>query len=472
MKPFIKQFNISPILKNTKEEYIRSHALGTDEEQFTDIIEPPYSIDGLKALRYSSIYHRKCIKAKAVDVTRNGYKPISLNDNALEENEKRIKIIFDNFDNIESLYRFMEDYYTFTHAALEVLQDNDGVFKGFKHIRANTIRMCKGGEHAVQMVDTAKVYYKILGSKGDHEEEDLDFKKGTWSNDIAIEDKATSIIWMNGSGMDSDYYHEPEYLPALLTILSDEYLREYNNNHFTTNGIPNYIVTITGDFDEGSIDESTGKSDFESSFEAAFSDLNNQPGSAIVFTIPTNDPQSNINVNIERVSDDMKEASFERFRESNRDEILAAHEVPPSRLGITINGSLGGSVDIERNRKYNDYVIKPDQLRLETIINKLIIRGLMQIDDWKFTFKSLDVREVKEDLANAKELFNMGAMKPLQIYETFKELFKLDDIEYLPELDEFYINGQPVSINDISGDAAKVIDTIDSKLNGVNPIGG
>lgn len=472
MKPLLKQFNLSPISKSTREEYIHTNALSTDEDQFTDIIDPPYSIEGLKNLRYSSIYHRKCIKAKAVDVARNGYKLNNLIDDASTNNEEVLKKVFDNHDNIEAIFRCMEDYYTFTHACMEILQNTESFFRGFKHIRANTIRMCKGGEHALQVVGSNKVYYKVAGAVGEHQKkgQDLDYTNGVWGvagEDFPIENKATSIIWLNGAGMDSDYYHEPEYLPALLTILSDEYLREYNNNHFITGGIPNYLITITGNFDEGDIDETTNKSAFEESFETAFQNLNNQPGSAIVFTIPTNDPTNNIDVNIEKVSDDMKEASFEKFRESNRDEILAAHEVPPSRLGITINGSLGGSVDVERNRKYNDYVIKPDQLRLENIINKLIVKGIMQITDWEFNFKTMDVREVKEDLANAKELFLMGAMKPSQIYENFKEIFKLEDLEFIPqELDEFYIQNQPVSIPDISSDAGMVLDTIDKKLNG------
>lgn len=443
--------DIAPLINKRvdKDDIIPDHVLSGSDDINKDVISPILDNESLKLLRYSSIFHSKCLKAKAVDVTRNGWIAVNTTDNAEKSNKILLESIFNDYDNIEALYRTILDYYTYTHAAVEILINKKGAFRGFKHIRAATIQMMKGGEHAVQKVASDTVYYKICGKRPG---EDLNYKTGMWG-DVGVDERATEIIWFNGPSPTSDYYHEPDYLPAITTILSEEYLREYNNNGFITNGVPNYLITVIGDFDEEE-DPDTGRT-FYDDLEEGFKSLRNTPGTAIVVPIKTSDPTANIKLGVERISEELKEASFEGFRESNMNEILAAHEVPPQRIGINPTGPLAGNISVEINQQYANKVINPDQNMLETTINKLVIQGIMGVTDYVISAKRLDARDLKAEFNMALLACQNSAMKPIELRQVITDLFKLDNnpdggniLDYYPELDQFYNNrGEPLNEN-------------------------
>lgn len=481
MKPIIKTLPLgsTTITKTTREDYI-SNIIPEEFDKYTDTIEPPFNTTGLTNLRYSSIYHRKCLKAVAVDVTMTGWTVNNTTDNKDSTNKERLETLFNDYSFETSFFKALEDYRTYGYAAVEINKDNQGNVMGFSHIRSPTIRMCKGGEKAVQKVGSTTRYFKICGVRSD---DYLDSETGNWSTQqsatipevLTPRDEATEIIWISDSSPDSDYYGEPDYISASLTILSDEYLREYNNNTFITNGIANYFITVTGNFDE---EEDEDGNTFSESLEEQILDLQNKPGTAVVFTIPTNDPDSKIDVQVTRISDEQKEASFEKFRESNMQEILAAHEVPPQRLGINISGPLAGSIAVEVNKQYNDKTIRPLQRKIEQLINTLVVEGLMQITDCKFQYRGLDTRDVPGELEIALELFRAGAMKPIELREQFGDIFHLamdimdhPIIEYNPELDEFYLNGQPLGMADMPPDQADQVEEIMKSIdNGITQL--
>ena len=56
----------------------------------------------------------------------------------------------------------------------------------------------------------------------------------------------------------------------------------------------------------------------------------------------------------------------------------------------------------------------------------------------------IDKRDYQQDLYNAKELFQMGAITPRQITETLGKPFKAFADPDNPLLDEYYINGVPM----------------------------
>lgn len=471
----IKTINLAPAIMKSidKDDIIIDKVIDSDFDTLNNIIDPPVRLDGLKVLRNCSIYHRKCLKAVAFDVTRSGWTPTSLVDEAVDTNKKLLEDLFNDYDNEKALFNTMQDFRTYTHAACEVVVNVNGDVKGFRHIRSTTIRMCKGGEMAVQKVGSTEKYFKILGKRPD---EDLHDTLGKWSSEVEVreEHKATSILWLNDEGPDSDYYHEPEYTPAATTIISDDYLRQYNQNTFTTNGVPNYLIMLTGDFEEKE-DEETGKT-FDEDIEEAFKGFSNQPGTALVFPVKTSGKDSGMQVTVTRISEELKEASFEQFRQSNMEEILAAHEVPPGRLGISKDGALGGAVDVERNKNYNNRVVQPLQGMLDNMLNKLVIKGLMKIEDWKHEYKGLDLRDVVAELKIALELVQNAAMTPAQLLQAFGDVFKLDtDIETLilehPELDEYYMNGQPLSGLNVPGEAQSILDKMNETALGIMNLG-
>ena len=453
----VRTINLAPAINKSLDtsDIRESNVLESEVDKQTDIIQPPNGliVEGLKVLRNCSIWHRKALKAVAQDVTKNGWKPVSLKDNANEDNKTLIEDIFNDYDNSQALFKAIHDYRTYPHAAFEILTNTEGELRGFNHIRATTIRMCKGGEKAVQRVGAETRYFKVYGKvKKSHKDMDLHETGGTWGVagvDFPEEETATYVVWLTEGGEDSDYYHEPEYLPSVPTIISDEALREYNLNGLRTNGVPNFLILFAGEFeDEGVDDDDEESKPFDEDLEDAFANVPNEPGTAIVFPIKTTGKDAGMIIDVHKLSESLQEGSYSELSERNMNEILAAHEVPPQRLGITITGPLGGSDAEERNKLYNEKVVSPLQLMLDNILNKLISE-LLDIDDWKHQFTQLNTRNVKAELEIALELVKNAAMKPSQLLAAFGEMFKLDtDIEQIvldyPELDEYYMNGQPL----------------------------
>lgn len=483
MKPIVKSLPLTAqtAAVKTRDDYI-SNVIPSDFSQATDVLEPPYSVEALKNLRYSSIYHRKCLKAVSVDVTMSGWTLDKTNEETTDTTgETALNTLFNDYTFETEFQKAMEDYQTYRYAVIEILQKPNNQVVGFKHIRATTCRITKDGERVKQTVGSESIFFKVAGKRPG---ENLHSRTGVWYKDIdeglatpesmilSENDKATTVLWIGDTSPDSDYYGEPEYLSALLTILSDEYLREFNNNRFITNSVPNYLITVTGNFEEEE-DEETGLT-FSEALEEQILDLQNKPGTAIVFTVPTTDPENRINIEVTKISDESEEASFEKFRSSNRDEILAAHEVPPSRIGISINGPLAGSVDVERNRQYQEKTIRPLQRKLEQLINTLVVEGMMDIKSHRLRYRGLDTRDIKGELDIALELIRNGAMKPSELREQFGDIFNLimdiegvKIIDYNPELDEFYMNGQPLSqleMAPLDQELEAVVQSIDKRI--------
>ena len=92
-------------------------------------------------------------------------------------------------------------------------------------------------------------------------------------------------------------------------------------------------------------------------------------------SVPAIEGQGEVNIEFKRFECEVKEASFRLHRQDNRDEILAAHGVPPYRVGVAETGSLGGNTARESTEIYKRSVIEPRQEMLESMINKHIFVG-------------------------------------------------------------------------------------------------
>ncbi len=448
----MKTIRISPEINKAldKEDIIPTKTLETvdDTDAAAITITPPVDNNALKILRNYSIWHKKCLKAVAQDITSNGYHviPVDSKDKSNDESEHKtlLEDIFDDYDNSQALFKTMRDYRTYTHAAFEIVTNLKGELRGFKHIRSINLKMCKGGEKALEEVGANKVYFKVYGNvKKDHEGMELDLTTGEWGADIPENKQASTIVWLSQGCEDSDYYHEPEYLEAYQVIMSDNALESYNYNGLSTNGLPNYLIMVAGDFDDSKGEDELS---FDEDLEDSFKEVPNKPGTAIVVPVKTTGKDAGLVIEAIKLSEPIKEGSYLKLSEANMNKILAAHEVPQSRLGVVQNGPLGGSVDEERNKLYDTKVVNPLQLMLDNILNMLIF-NLLEIKDFKHEFKRLDTQNVKSELEIATDLVDHGAMTPGQLLEAFGDHFNLKvDLKELiikfPALDQYYYNGQ------------------------------
>lgn len=440
-----------------KSDLIPTQILDTsvDDQEAAITIKPPIpgGNEALKVLRNYSIWHKKCLKAVAQDVTLNGHRIVATNEESNEESDhlNLLDDIFNDYNNSQALFKTIRDFRTYTHGCFEIAVNKKGELRGFRHIRSVTIEMCEDGEKALQTIGGKSKYFKVYGNtKPENKGKNLDSKTGDWGTNIPDERKASTVVWLTDGCEDSDYYHEPEYLPAVPTILSEDALESYNYNGLITNGIPNYLIFIAGYFQEG---KNKDGETWDEALENDFKDVPNKPGTAIVQFLKKTDPEDKMEIVVEKLGEPLREGSYLKLAEANMTKILASHEVPPSRLGITINGPLSGSVDEIRNKEYDEKVVNPIQLMLDSILNELIAdeEFKLNITDFKHEFKRVDTKNVKGELEIAKDLVNFGAMTPAQLLQAFGGHFNLKvDIQELitkfPELDSYYMNGQPLGM--------------------------
>jgi hypothetical protein len=66
----------------------------------------------------------------------------------------------------------------------------------------------------------------------------------------------------------------------------------------------------------------------------------------------------------------IQDGSFEKYRKSNRDDILMAHQVPFSKVGGGAGVSIASALSSDRT--FKEQVARPAQRNLEKVINKIV----------------------------------------------------------------------------------------------------
>ncbi len=70
------------------------------------------------------------------------------------------------------------------------------------------------------------------------------------------------------------------------------------------------------------------------------------------------------------VENGIQEASFDKYHQKNRDDILMAHQVPLSKLGGVDTGGLAAA--LAQDRTFKEQVTRPAQNNIEKIVNKIV----------------------------------------------------------------------------------------------------
>lgn len=391
------------------------------------LVPPLYNPEALARLLEINTYHYRAVKTKARDAAGLGWmlEPIAA-DPAGQQ-----KADLEGFFNDQTppvpitLDRCQTDYEAVGWGVLELVREDyraDGPLVAIKHIPSHTIRMHQDGNRFAQIRGLKTRWFKRAEFDGDvHMDTGAIHEAGS----LAASSRATELlVWINYTPR-SDFYGLPDIMPALGAIHGELSRRDYNIAFFDNFGVPAYAIFITGDFDEGDIDDD-GYTEMERAIEDHFQALSNNPHSTLLLTIPTREDGQEVKVEFHRLAVDIKEASFRLYRQDNRDEVLAAHGVPPYRAGITEVGSLGQNVATETTEIYKMSVIEPRQNMIEDLFNRYIVRGAFEVTDWRFKLAEIDTRDERHDLDMLLGLAGAGAVTADEIRNHFAERFGLE----------------------------------------------
>ncbi len=413
------------VIKSVLDEYeIKATEISPEDFNYGgEVIEPPYNPFELKKLREISGLHDICITTKCEDAIYSGKKIISKDGAEIPES---LQDFLDDFLTDEECESFLEDLETYAFAGIEILREN-GEFLGINHIPSLYLRMCKDKKRVIQKIGAKTVYFKLYNPK---EQKFLNKETGVWNEDITPDTMANDILWFNSKSDQSKVYGEPKYLSEVNAIVTDNAIVEYQLGHFKSHGIPNYIITITGNIEES---EDYTLDDFEEDLETEFKDITNEPGSAMVMCMPS-EGDVPLTIQVHKIGEERKEGSFLELAESNADRIYRIHRMPRERLGE------GKSTGIASNRtemllkNYGKSTVGTMQNRMANYINKTIIKYEFETNDHKVQYLPANFDEEDTLIDRGIKLLQNGAMTLGEFVNRFGEPFDL----HMDENDEYY----------------------------------
>ena len=365
------------------------------------LIKPPIEPETLLKIKESNPIHAACITTKSEDMVSGDYYIRQIHDGVDSQGQVKIMEKFfkkcnheHSFQNI--LRAFRVDYDTFGMATLEVVKNGTGTIEELHYVPVDKIRAHKDKKRfaQIQADGITHRWFKRFGVQEDYNIHTGE--QGTYDDS----NTAGELIILRRLNNYSSFYGYPEYASVMGTILGSIAVRDYNIDFFSGRTIPDTALIIEG----ADVSEKV-----EQELKVFFSAESKQGlnHKLVILPLPGSEPgEENVRAKFEKLTPDIKEASFRLYRQDNSLEICIAHRVPPYRIGWAVSGSLGGSVAEEMDAMYKKSVIKPGQKLLEDMINEIIIPAIIDDPKIEFKFDDIDEKETKEKTKTTVELYD------------------------------------------------------------------
>ena len=327
------------------------------------LVYPPLSLAQILSLTYSNAFHTQCIALKA-DMA------VGLEYEAPRQVEKFLEDVSGNDPFLELLQKVVFDWECMGNGYFEVARSRKGQIGELYHVHAQTVfteaRQNRLSGY-VQEVD-GTVHFSPFGER-DGRNELFQFKRYTPL---------------------STWYGLPEWVAALEALRLDQEKKSFYAAFFRNFAVPSLAVVLTGaEFDQ----------ETENTIRDGFKQVKGVDNAhkTMLLSVPFEDAK----ISFEKLMVDLKDLPFEKLSQSTREEILAAHGVPPRLVGIVTAGQLGGGGEMEGQMlSFVEMKVRPRMTFLENRIKRLLRdQGLPE----EFALKGITPSIPKEQ-AEAKAL--------------------------------------------------------------------
>lgn len=229
--------------------------------------------------------------------------------------------------------------------------------------------------------------YHILGYQGRLNKNKEIFQISTLNEAIKLD--GYHLKYYSPSGK---YYGEPDYLTALHQILTSRNADQYNTSFFENGARPGFGVIF-----ENSSPNPEQIAAFKEFFGSNYKGYENAHKTLLLHTGKGTEGSPPAKVRLEKL-DGVEDMSFEKLKNVNKNEIIAAHGVPPRLVGVMSAGQLGGGTElIDQLHAFNEMIIKP---KIQ------IIEGFFANIGITHKIKALDVTSFKDDSSLVANLVN------------------------------------------------------------------
>ena len=316
-----------------------------------EIVYPPLSLAQILSLTYSNAFHTQCIALKS-DMA------VGLEYEAPNTVESFLETISGGEPFLELLQHAAFDWECMGNGYFEVARSLKGQIGELYHVHAQTVFANVRNNRLTGYVQEAggSVHFSHFGAR-DGRNELFHFKRFTPL---------------------STWYGLPEWVAALEALRLDQEKKTFYAAFFKNFAVPSYAVIMTGaEFSE----------EVENAVRAGLQQLKGVENAHKTMLLSVPFSRNEAEIRFEKLMADLKDLPFEKLSQATREEILAAHGVPPRLVGIVTAGALGGGGEMEGQMlSFIEMKVKPRMKYLENRI-KLILRdqGLPE----EFTLKGI-----------------------------------------------------------------------------------
>lgn len=339
-----------------------------------DIVNPPYDLDSLARLYDQSAIHYASINARVMNTVGLGFEfeetlkarrriekaqdnPAKLERarKDMQDLREELEVLFESFNVeetlIETLVRVWQDCLTVGNGYLEVGRNNAGKIGYIGHVPATMVRVRRKRDGFVQLSRANKIQAVFFRNFQDLDMEDP----------INGDPSPNEIIHFKMYSPNNTYYGIPAAVSAAAAIIGDKFAKEYNIDYFENKAIPRYAIIL-----KGAKLSNKSKMELVNYFRTEVKGRNH---GTLVVPLPAGIGNDS-DIKFEKLEAGVQDASFDKYRKSNRDEILIANRVPAPKVGVYDNANLAVSRDADKTFKVQ--VIGPDQAVIEKKINRLL----------------------------------------------------------------------------------------------------
>ena len=337
-----------------------------------DLVEPPYNMDYLSQVYEISAYNYSAINAKVANIVGLGFDFIETRktieamdgiDSDVQLDRARRKLnrlrqdLNDWLENcneeetfVETLIKFYTDVEATGNGYLEIGRTTSGKIGYIGHIPAKTMRVRRLRDGYIQLLYGKAVFFRNFGDQ-------------ETPNPIAGGlDRPNEIIHIKKYTPLNNYYGIPDIVSAANAMSGNELSAKYNLDYFENKAVPRYIITVKG----AKLSPESERKLLEF-FQVGLKGKNHR---SLYIPLPADNPDSKVEFKMEPVEANPQESSFNTYRKMNRDEILLAHRVPISKIGIPEGINLAAARDADK--MFKEQVCRPAQDILEKKLNRIV----------------------------------------------------------------------------------------------------
>ena len=334
-----------------------------------DVITPPYNLYELANFYDTNFANHAALDAKVENIVGLGYhfeitNPVKLRLEDEEDEGKanrarkrieRLKIqardwlesLNDEDSFINIMEKIMTDVESTGNGYMEVGRKVNGEIGYIGHIPATTMRVRRIRDGYIQIIGGKVVYFRNFAA--------------TNPNPVTSDPRPNEVIHFKSYSPLNTFYGVPDIISAYTSLQGDQMAAQYNIDYFENKAVPRYIVVTKG--------ATLSSESQDRLFRFLQTGLKGQNHRTLYVPLPSDQDGNSPGFEMHPVENGVQEASFDKYRTKNRDDILIAHQVPLSKLG-TSDGSLAAA--LANDRTFKEQVARPAQRHLNKIIGKIV----------------------------------------------------------------------------------------------------